>query len=120
MEAELSALLNFRVHARDGSLGTVRDLYFDDARWTVRYLAVRGHHVTAAHGPDGAGSDHQHRPGIWSDLRGRADGHGCEQSDGQRGESHLAAGGPPWRRSRGPRPHRAPLPHALWHSGRSS
>jgi len=29
------------VTVRDGSLGPVRELYFDDAEWTVRYLIVR-------------------------------------------------------------------------------
>lgn len=29
------------VHGRDGDVGTVGDFYFDDERWTVRYLVVR-------------------------------------------------------------------------------
>ena len=28
------------VHARDGEVGAIRDFYFDDERWTVRYLVV--------------------------------------------------------------------------------
>jgi PRC-barrel domain len=28
------------LRARDGELGRVRDLYFDDRRWTVRYLVI--------------------------------------------------------------------------------
>jgi hypothetical protein len=30
----------FTVAARDGDLGSVSDLYFDDRSWAVRYLAV--------------------------------------------------------------------------------
>lgn len=30
----------FTVHALDGDVGRVRDLYFDDERWVVRYLVV--------------------------------------------------------------------------------
>jgi hypothetical protein len=33
-------LNGFSVHAEDGELGTVRELYFDDDTWTVRYLVV--------------------------------------------------------------------------------
>jgi hypothetical protein len=33
-------LVTFRIAASDGELGTVDDLYFDDERWTVRYLVV--------------------------------------------------------------------------------
>ena len=28
------------IFARDGTIGSVEDVYFDDARWTVRYLVV--------------------------------------------------------------------------------
>lgn len=34
-------LMGRRVQARDGEVGTVDDLFFDDARWGVRYLVVR-------------------------------------------------------------------------------
>ena len=33
-------LKDFTVHATDGELGTVKDLYFDDESWAVRYLIV--------------------------------------------------------------------------------
>lgn len=42
MRWELSEIWSYRVHARDGSLGSVSDLYFDDAYWKVRYLVVTG------------------------------------------------------------------------------
>ncbi len=31
---------NYRVQAIDGPIGHVRDLYFDDDAWVVRYLVV--------------------------------------------------------------------------------
>ena len=33
-------LLGYAVRATDGNIGTVADVYFDDERWTVRYLVV--------------------------------------------------------------------------------
>lgn len=36
----LTALRRFHVHAADGDIGEVRDGYFDDERWVVRYLIV--------------------------------------------------------------------------------
>lgn len=33
-------LRNFEIHARDGAIGKVKDLYFDDHAWTVRYVIV--------------------------------------------------------------------------------
>lgn len=33
-------LLNLPLEARDGRIGAVSDVYFDDARWGVRYLVV--------------------------------------------------------------------------------
>lgn len=33
-------LIGFRLAARDGELGTVRDVYFDDEKWAVRHLVV--------------------------------------------------------------------------------
>jgi hypothetical protein len=35
-----NAILGHHLHATDGDIGKVHDLYFDDATWTVRYLAV--------------------------------------------------------------------------------
>ena len=42
MQWNLSEVLGYRVHARDGSLGFVTDLYVDDMYWKVRYLVVTG------------------------------------------------------------------------------
>ena len=42
MQWDLSDVLGYRVHARDGSLGTVTNLYVDDVYWKVRYLVVTG------------------------------------------------------------------------------
>ena len=36
----LNDLTRFTIVATDGNLGSVRDLYFDDRSWAVRYLAV--------------------------------------------------------------------------------
>lgn len=36
----LKALDGFRIAATDGDLGHVRDIYFDDQQWVVRYLEV--------------------------------------------------------------------------------
>ena len=40
MLQRVDELLGFTIHATDGDIGRVRDLYFDDHRWTVRYLVV--------------------------------------------------------------------------------
>jgi hypothetical protein len=37
----LTSLFGYRLHATDGELGQVRDVYFDDHAWTVRYFVVR-------------------------------------------------------------------------------
>jgi len=34
-------LRDLHLAARDGDVGSVREIYFDDERWTVRYLVVR-------------------------------------------------------------------------------
>lgn len=36
----LTALEGISIHALDGAIGTVKDTYFDDKTWTVRYLVV--------------------------------------------------------------------------------
>ncbi len=36
----VKVLQGFTVQATDGEIGTIRDVYFDDARWTIRYLVV--------------------------------------------------------------------------------
>ncbi|MCB0338433.1 MAG: PRC-barrel domain-containing protein [Bdellovibrionales bacterium] len=40
MLRSLMSLKNYRLEARDGEIGSVNDIYFDDERWTVRYLVV--------------------------------------------------------------------------------
>ena len=40
MSCNAISLIGFGIHASDGDIGTVIDLYFDDATWTVRFLAV--------------------------------------------------------------------------------
>jgi uncharacterized protein YrrD len=37
---DVKDLQGFAVGATDGELGTVTDLYFDDQRWTIRYLVI--------------------------------------------------------------------------------
>jgi len=41
MMQSVNSVLQFAVQAADGEIGTVDDCYFDDARWTIRYLVVR-------------------------------------------------------------------------------
>ena len=40
----LSDITGLRLHATDGDLGHVHDVYFDDDRWRVRYLQVDTRH----------------------------------------------------------------------------
>lgn len=40
MQVYADQLLGFSVAAADGEIGTVKDIYFDDNTWTVRYLIV--------------------------------------------------------------------------------
>ena len=42
MRLHLSEVPGYLVHGRDGNLGAVTDLYFDDVYWRVRYLSVTG------------------------------------------------------------------------------
>jgi hypothetical protein len=44
MLRRVSDLLGFTIHATDGDIGRVHDLYFDDQRWTVRYLVADTRH----------------------------------------------------------------------------
>src|SRR5256885_17215081 len=44
MLRRVDELLGFTIHAADGDIGRVHDLYFDDRRWTVRYLVVDTRH----------------------------------------------------------------------------
>lgn len=40
----LHDIAGMRIHATDGDLGHVRDVYFEDAQWLVRYLEVDTRH----------------------------------------------------------------------------
>ena len=40
MLRSLKELKGYRLHATDGELGDVRDFYFDDVHWTIRYLVA--------------------------------------------------------------------------------
>lgn len=42
MLRKASQLRKFSLRAREGEVGTIRDFYFHDATWTVRYLVVDG------------------------------------------------------------------------------
>jgi hypothetical protein len=44
MRVRADELRGFAIHATDGDIGRVYDLYFDDHRWTVRYLVVDTRH----------------------------------------------------------------------------
>jgi uncharacterized protein YrrD len=41
MLRNIKDVLGFRIAAKDGDIGTVKDFYFDDKTWTVRYLIVK-------------------------------------------------------------------------------
>lgn len=38
---KLGALRGYALHARDGEIGKLKEIYFDDERWTTRYFVVR-------------------------------------------------------------------------------
>ena len=40
MKVSIRALLGEAIVAQDGAMGFIADVYFEDARWTVRYLVV--------------------------------------------------------------------------------
>ena len=40
MKHDINSLIGYKIHATDGELGTVKDFYFDDKAWTIRYLIV--------------------------------------------------------------------------------
>ena len=37
---KLSSITGYHLHARDGEIGRLREVYFDDQHWTVRYFVV--------------------------------------------------------------------------------
>jgi len=40
MKRDINSLIGFKIAATDGEIGTVKDFYFDDHTWTIRYLIV--------------------------------------------------------------------------------
>jgi hypothetical protein len=41
MKRSIKSLIGYTLHAADGEIGKVEEFYFDDQRWTIRYLIVR-------------------------------------------------------------------------------
>lgn len=41
MEHNINSLLNNSIEATDGDIGEVKDFYFDDQTWSIRYLIVK-------------------------------------------------------------------------------
>jgi uncharacterized protein YrrD len=41
MLRSINALKDYAIHAIDGNIGHVKDFYFDDTRWVIRYLIVQ-------------------------------------------------------------------------------
>jgi sporulation protein YlmC with PRC-barrel domain len=40
MKRNINSLIGYSIEATDGKIGTVKDFYFDDETWTIRYLVV--------------------------------------------------------------------------------
>jgi sporulation protein YlmC with PRC-barrel domain len=40
MKRSIKSLIGFTIHATDGEIGKVKEFYFDDDTWTIRYLVV--------------------------------------------------------------------------------
>ncbi|HSY27923.1 MAG TPA: PRC-barrel domain-containing protein, partial [Burkholderiaceae bacterium] len=40
MLRSMNDLKDYTIHATDGNIGHVKDFYFDDKRWVIRYLIV--------------------------------------------------------------------------------
>jgi sporulation protein YlmC with PRC-barrel domain len=40
MLVSLQSIIGYPIRAKDGELGTVLDMYFDDLTWTIRYMVV--------------------------------------------------------------------------------
>ncbi len=41
MQRNIKSLVGFRLEATDGEVGKVKDFYFDDQQWVIRYLIVK-------------------------------------------------------------------------------
>jgi sporulation protein YlmC with PRC-barrel domain len=40
MKRDINSLIGYKIAATDGELGVVKDFYFDDHTWTIRYIIV--------------------------------------------------------------------------------
>jgi sporulation protein YlmC with PRC-barrel domain len=40
MKRDINSLIGYKIAATDGELGTVKDFYFDDSTWIIRYLVI--------------------------------------------------------------------------------
>ncbi|MEW6652987.1 MAG: PRC-barrel domain-containing protein [Bacteroidota bacterium] len=40
MLIKAKTLIVFKLHSRDGEIGKVKEFYFDDNHWTIRYLVA--------------------------------------------------------------------------------
>lgn len=40
MQRSLNELVGYAVHTAEGNIGHVKEFYFDDAQWVIRYLVV--------------------------------------------------------------------------------
>ncbi|TDD96883.1 PRC-barrel domain-containing protein [Flavobacterium cellulosilyticum] len=40
MKRKIKSLIGFTIHATDGEIGKVKEFYFDDRTWTIRYIIV--------------------------------------------------------------------------------
>ncbi|HCE46299.1 MAG TPA: photosystem reaction center subunit H [Lentisphaeria bacterium] len=40
MQQAISSMIGYKVRGTDGDLGKIKEFYFDDATWTIRYMAV--------------------------------------------------------------------------------
>lgn len=41
MQHNIKSLLGYKIGARDGEIGHVKDFYFEDASWAIRYIVVK-------------------------------------------------------------------------------
>ena len=40
MKRSINSLIDYGINAKDGEIGKVKEFYFDDLTWTIRYLVV--------------------------------------------------------------------------------
>ena len=41
MQRNINSLIGYDIGATDGEIGKVKEFYFDDNTWTIRYLIVK-------------------------------------------------------------------------------